>query len=321
MGETTMTYRRVGASGLVTSEIGLGSWLTYGGPVDEKTATSCIRRAREAGVTLFDTADVYSRGEAERVLGRVLGGERRSELVITTKAYFAMSENPNDRGLSRKHLFESIHGSLERLRTDYVDIFQCHRFDPSTPIGETVRAMDDIVRAGNALYWGVSCWTRDQIEEALRVADALNAVRPISNQPPYNMFDREIEDEVLPFCVEQGIGQLAFSPLAEGILTGKYADGRIPPDSRAADETDGQFLRPRINEENLARVERLRKLADEAGLSLPRMALAWALRQPGVSSVIVGATRPDQVRENVRAAGVTLDDSLLREIEMVLSGS
>jgi len=312
-----MEYRRIGASGLRVSEIGLGSWLTYGSSVDNKTALQCIRAALEAGVIFFDTADIYSRGRAEEVLGSSLSEARREDLVIATKAYFPMSANPNDRGLSRKHLFESIHQSLRRLRTDYVDLFQCHRFDPETPVAETVRAMEDLARQGKILHWGVSHWTAAQIQEAIQCADAIGAQRPISNQPPYNMLDRRIEEEILPFCKREGIGQVVFSPLAEGILTGKYAGG-IPPDSRAANERTGDFIRPNLTPQTLARVERLSRIAGEAGMPLTRLALAWTLRDPGVSSAIVGASRPEQVRENVTASGVPLSAEILQKIEHAL---
>jgi voltage-dependent potassium channel beta subunit len=316
-----MGYRRVGRSGLTVSEVALGSWLTYGAGVDTQTAERCVGAALDAGVIFFDTADVYNQGEAERVLGGILGGHRRADVVLATKAYFPMSDNPNDRGLSRKHLFESIHASLRRLGTEYVDLYQCHRFDANAPVAETVRAMDDLVRQGKTLYWGVSCWDEKQIAEALRIADATGAARPISNQPPYSMLDRGIEARVLPLCEREGIGQVVFSPLAEGLLTGKYRGGRVPEGSRASSDRLGQFLRPKMTEANHRTVERLAAIAERAGIELPRLALAWALRHPGVSSVICGATSPDQVRANVRAARTELPDDLRLEIEMVLSGS
>lgn len=318
---TTLPHRRIGRSGLAVSEIGLGSWLTYGASVDDRTAESCIEAALDEGIFFFDTADVYNRGAAETLLGRVLSEYVRSELVIATKAFFPMSDHPNDRGLSRKHLFESIDKSLGRLRTDYVDLYQCHRFDPGVPIPETVRAMDDLVRAGKILYWGVSLWNDRQIAEAIRVADGMGAVRPVSNQPPYNMLQRDIEDRVLPYCTDQGLGQVIFSPLAEGLLTGKYAGGKKPKGSRGASESYGRFLRPHLTETNLGLVDRLAKVAAEAEMPLAVLALAWALRHEGVSSVIIGATRPKQVRENVQAAGKKLDDELLHRIEMILSGT
>ncbi|MEZ5064690.1 MAG: aldo/keto reductase family protein [bacterium] len=313
-----MTYRRIGRSGLTVSEIGLGSWLTYGAGVDDRTSIACIRTALDAGVLFFDTADVYAGGEAERVLGRALSGIRRADLVIATKAYFPMSDNPNDRGLSRKHLHESLNASLTRLGTDYVDLFQCHRPDPTVPIAETVRAMDDLVRAGKTLYWGVSMWSAEQMAEAHRIAEATHAAPPISNQPPYSLVDRAIEASVLPWCREHGVGQVVFSPLAEGLLTGKYRADATPAGSRAAHEQRGRFLRPMLTPENFARVERLAKIADEAGLPLARLALAWVLRDPGVASAIVGASHPEQVQENVKAAGVKLDASTLDAIERAL---
>lgn len=315
-----LPHRRVGTSGLIVSEISLGSWLTYGAGVDDKTAAECLRAAIEEGIFFFDTADVYNAGEAEKVLGKVLSDQPRSELVIATKAFFPMSSHPLDRGLSRKHLHESLNRSLERLRTDYVDLFQCHRFDPSVPIAETVRAMDDLIRAGKTLYWGVSCWDDQQIAEAVRIADATHAARPISNQPPYNMLERGIEEKVLPWCSEHGIGQIVFSPLAEGMLTGKYSGGALPDGTRAASETLGRFLRPRLTERNLSIVDRLAAVATEAGTTLPVLALAWTLRNPGVAAAIIGASRPDQVRQNVKAAGFRIDDELLHRIDEVLEG-
>jgi voltage-dependent potassium channel beta subunit len=313
-----MAYRRIGTSGLTVSQVALGSWLTYGAGVNDERAGQCIRAALDAGVIFFDTADVYNRGEAEKVLGDVLEPHRRADLVLATKAYFPMSDNPNDRGLSRKHLFESVHASLGRLRTDYIDLFQCHRWDPTVPVAETVRAMDDLIRQGKILYWGGSCWDSDGIAEALRICDETGAARPISNQPPYSLLERSIEADVLPLCRREGLGQVVFSPLAEGLLTGKYRGGKVPDGSRAAQETAGQFLRHKMTDRNHRVVEGLVPLADEAGLTLARLALAWALRDDGVSSVIIGASRPEQVLENVQAAGTRLDDGLLQRIEQVL---
>jgi voltage-dependent potassium channel beta subunit len=316
-----MGYRRVGRSGLVVSEVALGGWLTWGASVDDESARDCIRTAIELGVTFHDTADVYAAGRAESLLGSVIRDFQRSDLVIATKAYFRMSDNPNDRGLSRKHLFESLHKSLDRLGTDYVDVFQCHRFDPDVPVAETVRAMDDLIRQGKALYWGVSMWSAEQLREALRIADATGAARPISNQPPYNLLERSIEESVLPFCEKEGIGQVVFSPLAEGLLTGKYAGGRLPDGSRASSEKWGRFLRESMTAHHHAIVDRLAAIAAEAGMPLPVLALAWILRQKNVASVILGATRPQQIVENVQASGVRLEPPLVREIEAALSGS
>lgn len=321
MAESPIPHRRVGTSGLKVSEIGLGTWLTAGSYVEDATATACIRTALDLGVTFFDTADVYNKGRAEEVLGAALRDVRRTDLVIATKAFFPMSDNANDRGLSRKHLFESVNASLRRLGTDYIDLYQCHRFDPETPVAETVRAMDDLVRQGKILYWGVSLWRATQIQDALTIADASGAVRPISNQPPYNMLDRRIEEEVLPFCRRNGMGQVVFSPLAEGVLSGKYNGGNIPAESRAAHEKAGQFVRPLLTPRNLGMVDRLEKIAKESEMTLPQLAVAWVLREPGVASAIVGATRPEQVRENLEAAGKTLSTERIRSIEMVLSGS
>ena len=312
-----MAYRRVGASGLVVSEIALGSWLTYGKSVDDDVAGDCIRAALDAGITFFDTANVYNAGAAEEVLGRHLAGLRRDHLVVATKAFFPMSDHPNEHGLSRKHLHESLDASLKRMRMDYVDLFQCHRFDPDVPIAETVRAMDDLVRAGKTLYWGVSCWSAEQMAEANRIADATNAVRPISNQPQYSMLVREIEESVLPWSHENGIGQVVFSPLAEGLLTGKYARGQMPSGSRASDDELGQFLRPKMTDDNVAKVDRLLDVAERMDLPLSCLALAWTLRHPGVASAIVGASRVEQVQQNVRAAGLGFAGEVLAEIEEI----
>jgi voltage-dependent potassium channel beta subunit len=315
-----MPHRRVGRSGLVVSEISLGSWLTYGAGVDDDTASRCIHAALDEGIFFFDSADVYNTGAAESVLGKVLSPQVRSELVIATKAFFPMSQDPNDRGLSRKHLHESIDKSLKRLQTDYVDLYQCHRMDPATPIEETVRAMDDLIRSGKILYWGVSCWDAAAIGEALRIAKATNAASPISNQPPYNMLERSLEDEVLPFCAKNGLGQVVFSPLAEGMLTGKYSGGKVPKGTRADDESLGRFLRPRMTEQNLTKVDRLAEWASDLGMTLPALALAWTLRHPSVASAIVGASKPEQLKANAKGAGVKLDDDLLHRIESILVG-
>lgn len=316
-----MNYANLGRSGLKVSRIGLGSWMTYGTCVDRETTAACVRGAFEAGVQFFDTADIYAFGAAESVLGDVLQEYRREDLVLATKAYWPMSENVNDRGLSRKHLFESIHASLQRLRTDYVDLYQCHRHDPETPVEEVVRAMDDLVRQGKVLYWGVSCWTAEQIVDAVRTARLLGAHPPISNQPPYNMLERSIESEVLPACEREGLSQVVFSPLAQGLLTGKYTSARPPSGTRAADERLGRFLRPLLVDENLRKVAALQGLARELDRPLSHLALAWCLRQPNVASVIIGATRPEQVHENVAAVTLHLQDDVLQRIEAVLQNA
>ncbi len=301
-----MEYRRLGSSGLRVSEVSLGSWLTFGGSVDVARTREVVHAAFDAGINLFDTADVYARGRGEDALGQALADLPRPHVVVATKAFFPMSERPNDRGLSRKHLFESVEASLRRLRTDYIDVHQCHRPDPDTPIEETVCAYEDLIRQGKVLYWGVSEWTGEQVVDACRVADRRNAYRPVSNQPVYNLARRYVEREVLPVCDREGLGQIVFSPLGQGVLTGKYSGGTIPRDSRASDPHSNMFMERYLEDGVLERVDRMRPLADALGVSLAQLALAWCLRQPGVSSVIVGATRAEQVAENAKASGVAL---------------
>jgi len=314
-----MEYRHLGKSGLVISEIAYGNWITHGDQVEEQAAADCVRAALDEGITTFDTADVYAGGRAEEVLGRALHGVRRESLEIFTKVYWPMGSGRNDRGLSRKHITESLHASLRRLQTDYVDLYQAHRYDHETPIEETMRAFDDLVRAGKVLYVGVSEWRAEEIAAALRVAGELGLDRIVSNQPQYNMLWRVIEPEVVPLCEKEGIGQIAFSPIAQGVLTGKYLPGTPPPaDSRATDPTGSNFIKRLLNDETLTAVQQLKPLADEAGLSLAQLAVAWTLQNDYVSAAIVGATRPGQVRENVKAAGVRLEAGLLSRIDEVL---
>jgi len=314
-----MEYRHLGKSGLVISEIAYGNWITHGDQVEEQAAADCVRAALDEGITTFDTADVYAGGSAEEVLGRALHGVRRESLEIFTKVYWPMGTGRNDRGLSRKHITESLHASLRRLQTDYVDLYQAHRYDHQTPIEETMRAFDDLVRAGKVLYVGVSEWRAEEIAAALRVAGELGLDRIVSNQPQYNMLWRVIEPEVVPLCEKEGIGQIAFSPIAQGVLTGKYLPGTPPPaDSRATDPTGSNFIKRLLNDETLTAVQQLKPLADEAGLSLAQLAVAWTLQNDYVSAAIVGATRPGQVRENVKAAGVRLEAGLLSRIDEVL---
>jgi aryl-alcohol dehydrogenase-like predicted oxidoreductase len=314
-----MEYRHLGKSGLVISEIAYGNWITHGSQVEEQAAAECVRAALDEGITTFDTADVYAGGRAEEVLGRALHGVRRESVEIFTKVYWPMGDGRNDRGLSRKHITESLHASLRRLQTDYVDLYQAHRYDHETPIEETVRAFDDLVRAGKVLYVGVSEWRAEEIAAALRAADELGLDRIVSNQPQYNMLWRVIEAEVVPLCEKEGIGQLVFSPIAQGVLTGKYLPGAAPPaDSRATDPSGSGFISRWLNDETLTAVQRLRPLADEAGLSLAQLAVAWTLQNQNVSAAIVGATRPDQVRENVKASGVKLDSGLMSRIDEAL---
>jgi aryl-alcohol dehydrogenase-like predicted oxidoreductase len=316
-----MEFRRLGRSGLSVSEVSYGNWLTHGSQVEEDAATACVRAALDAGITTFDTADVYAGTAAEAVLGRALAGVKRESVEIFTKVYWPTGAGPNEKGLSRKHILESCHASLRRLQTDHVDLYQAHRFDPDVPLEETLRAFEDLVRAGKVLYVGVSEWRASQIDEALQIADAMGFDRIVSSQPQYSMLWRVIEDEVVPLCEKEGISQIVWSPIAQGVLTGKYAPGQPPPaGSRATDPTGSRFVQRLLRDEVLTAVQRLRPLADEAGLSLAQLAVAWVLQNPNVASAIVGATRPEQVTENAKAAGVRLDPALLAGIDEALGG-
>jgi aryl-alcohol dehydrogenase-like predicted oxidoreductase len=314
-----MHFRPLGRSGLQVSEISYGNWLTHGSQVEEDAAVACVRAALEEGITTFDTADVYAQTRAEEVLGRALHGQRRAGYELFTKVYWPTGPGPNDRGLSRKHILESIDASLRRLQTDYVDLYQAHRYDVSTPLEETMLAFADVVRSGKALYIGVSEWTGEQIRAGAALARELR-VPFISNQPQYSMLWRIIEAEVLPASREAGLGQIVWSPLAQGVLTGKYRPGQPPPaGSRASDTTGvGRFMTRFMSDDVLGRVQRLAPLAQEAGLSMAQLALAWVLQNPQVSSAIIGATRPEQVRDNVKAAGVKLGAELMQRIDEVL---
>lgn len=316
-----MEYRRLGASGLNVSEVCLGSWLTFGNATEDATAEACIDRAFELGINFFDTANVYAQGKAEEVVGRALHKYDRDDYVVATKVYFPMGDGPNDRGLSRKHIREQCDRSLKRLGVDYIDLYQCHRFDTETPIEETLRALDDLVNAGKVLYVGFSMWSPEQIRDALQIQWDLNLDRFVSSQPYYNMLGRDVEEEVLPLCESEGIGQIVFSPLAQGVLTGKYRPGQPPPaDSRAADPKQNMFLnRGQLDPANLEKVERLRPIAEREGMTMAQLALAWCLRLPGVSSVIVGASRPSQVDDNAAASGRKLGPESLAEIDTVLA--
>jgi len=314
-------YRKLGNSGVKVSEISLGSWLTYGGSVAEEQAAACIARAYEIGINFFDTANVYMRGAAEEIVGRELRGFERDSYFLATKVYFPMGEGPNDSGLSRKHITEQCHASLKRLGVDYVDLYQCHRYDENTPLEETLRVLDDLVRQGKVLYIGVSEWTADQISDAMRIAKEMNLDRIVSNQPRYNMIQRKIEDEVIPLCGREGVGQVVFSPLAQGVLTGKYRPDEVPEQgTRAADPESNRFMQQLMNEEVLSAVDGLRSVASDAGLSMPQLALAWVLRQENVSSAIIGASRPEQVDDNAAASGVELSPDVVSEIDRILDG-
>ncbi len=313
-----MELRRLGASDLDVSEISLGSWLTYGGGVANERARACVEKAFEVGINFIDTANVYAHGRAEEFLGDVLQGRERSSYVLATKLYFPMPGG--DRGLSRAQVEKQIEASLRRLRTDYVDLYQCYRYDYDTPLEETMQAFADVVRAGKALYIGVSEWRADQIRAGKALADRLG-VPLVSNQPQYSAIYRVIEAEVIPTCRELGLGQIVFSPLAQGVLTGKYRPGQPPPEgSRATDEAGGGagFIERLLRDELLEAVQQLRPLADEAGLSMAGLALAWVLQEDNVASAIIGASRPEQVRDIVKAVGVRLDPELRRRVDELL---
>ena len=315
-----MEFRYLGNSGLKISEITYGNWLTHGSQVENDAATACVRAALDAGISTFDTADVYANTKAESVLGEALAGERRESLEIFTKVYWPTGPGgKNDTGLSRKHIMESINGSLTRLRTDYVDLYQAHRYDTETPLEETMQAFADVVRQGKALYIGVSEWTADQIRAGHALAKDLG-IQLISSQPQYSMLWRVIEGEVVPTCEELGISQIVWSPIAQGVLTGKYQPGQAPPaGSRATDDKGGADMIKRwMDDDLLTRVQQLKPLADEAGLSMAQLAVAWVLQNDNVASALVGASRPEQVHDNVAAAGKKLDADLLTKIDEVL---
>ena len=312
-----MEYRHLGRSGLVISEIAYGNWITHASQITDEAAHACVRAALDAGITTFDTADVYAETRAEEVLGRALAGERREGLEIFTKVFWDVGPGQNDRSLSRKHIMEGIDGSLRRLQTDYVDLYQAHRYDHSTPLEETVIAFADVVRAGKALYIGVSEWTADQIRAGAELARELN-VHLVSNQPQYSMLWRVIEAQVIPACEELGIGQIVWSPMAQGVLTGKYLPGQRPPTGSRATTEDGSFMERFLSDDLLTRVQQLSPLAESAGLSLAQLAIAWVLQNSNVSAAIIGATRPEQVTENVKASGVRLDAELMKRIDEIL---
>jgi aryl-alcohol dehydrogenase-like predicted oxidoreductase len=315
-----MQHRYLGNSGLKVSAISYGNWVTHGNQIDDGAATACVRAALDLGITTFDTADVYAETRAEEVLGRALEGVRRESVEIATKVYWPTGEGPNDRGLSRKHIMESCHASLRRLRTDHVDLYQAHRFDTETPLEETMVAFADLVRQGKVNYIGVSEWTADQLRAGKALADELR-IPFVSNQPQYSMLWRVIEGEVVPASRELGISQIVWSPLLQGVLTGKYLPGSPPPSGSRADGDDeaAQMMALFLGDELLGSVQELRPLAEEAGCTMAQFALAWVLRNDNVASCIVGATRPEQLEDNVVAADLTLDDDLVARAEAALA--
>jgi len=316
-----MEYRRLGKSGLKVSAISLGAWINFGSErTAEDAAAEIIRYAIEQGINFIDVADVYAGGQAEVVVGRAIQGLRRSDLVLSTKAYWPMSDNVNDRGLSRKHIIESVHASLKRFGTDYIDIFFCHRFDKETPVEETVRALDDLITQGKLLYWGTSMWNADNLSEAAEAADRLLRQRPVTEQPLYNMLDRDVVDGSLERTAARlGIGLVVWSPLAQGVLTGKYNDG-IPDDSRY-NHVDREWFARQLTDERLNKVRAISQVASELGTTTAALAIAWTLKNPVVSSAIIGATKTTQVDENLKALEVVIDDATVARIDAILKGS
>jgi aryl-alcohol dehydrogenase-like predicted oxidoreductase len=312
-----MKYRKLGASALEVSEISLGSWLTYGGGVQHEHGVACVRRALDLGINFIDTANVYSRGGAETLLGEALAGVPRDRYVLATKLFFPMSAS--DRGLSRTQVLKQIDASLKRLKLDHVDLYQCHRYDAATPLEETMQALTEVVRAGKARYIGFSEWSPDQIQASIALKDVEHF---ISSQPQYSMLWRRPEEKVIPLCRSQGISQIVWSPLAQGVLTGKYPPDASPPkDSRATSSQMGGFMTDLMRPQVLRAVQKLQPLAQEAGCTLPQFALAWVLREPNVASAIVGASRPDQLDETVVASGKTIDPQLFSQAESILAAA
>jgi voltage-dependent potassium channel beta subunit len=318
-----MKYRQLGKYGVRLSEIGLGSWLTYGMGVEDKTSEECVIKALDSGINFFDTADVYNRGEAEKAYGELLFGRlkiRRDDIVLATKCYFPMSDKPNDRGLSRKHIFESVHNSLKRLKTDYIDLQQCHRYDDTTPLEETCRAFNDLIQEGKIMYWGVSEWTAENIKDAINICEKYNLHKPVSNQPQYNIIRPQIETNgVIAECEKFGMGQVVWSPLAQGMLTGKYSGGKIPKDSRAANDKMNIFLKDRFDMDVLNKIDKLKGVADFMGVSLAQLALAWCLRIPNITGAITSGSRPEQIIENCGAVEINITEEIDNKIKKIFN--
>ncbi len=314
-----MEFRRLGRSGLKISEITYGNWLTHGAQIDDAAAAACVHAAQDEGITTFDTADVYAIGKAESALGKALKGQRREGLEIFTKVYWPTGDGLNDRGLSRKHIMESCHASLKRLGTDYVDLYQAHRYDYEAPLDEVLRAFDDLIRQGKVLYAGVSEWKASEIQDGVSMQRELGYDRFVSNQPEYSMLWRVIEQEVVPTCDELGLSQIVWSPMAQGVLTGKYLPGsKAPAGSRATTAEGQEMMEDYLSDDLLRRVQELKPIADDVGLSMAQLAIAWVLQNPNVAAAIVGATRPEQIRENAKASGVRLEDQIMKRIDEAL---
>ena len=314
-----MKHRHLGRSGLKVSEISYGNWITHGSQVEEDAAVACVNAALDAGITTFDTADVYAGTRAEAVLGRALTGQRREGLEIFTKVYWPTGHGQNDRGLSRKHIMESCHASLKRLGTDYVDLYQAHRFDYETPLDEVLHAFDDLIRQGKVLYAGVSEWKASQIQDAVTMQRELGYDRFVSSQPEYSMLWRVIEDQVVPTSKELGLSQIVWSPMAQGVLTGKYLPGgQLPAGSRATTSDGADMMEDYLRDDILSRVQQLKPIAEDAGLTMAQLAIAWVLQNDNVAAALVGASRPEQVKDNAGASGVRLEPELLDRIDKVL---
>ncbi|MBK7160734.1 MAG: aldo/keto reductase family protein [Ignavibacteria bacterium] len=317
-----MKYRNLGKCGAKVSVISLGSWLTIGGTVDNKKSGNLIKLGYDKGINFFDTADVYNYGMAEITLGKSLKDFRRQDLFIASKCFGKMSDEPNDKGLSRKHIFESVHKSLKNLKTDYIDLYQCHRYDPDTTLEETCRAFNTMIEQGKILYWGVSEWSKDEIKNALEICEKYNLHKPVSNQPQYSLFSRDIESNgVQDICREHGIGLVVWSPLAQGVLTGKYNKKKIENDSRLKDKKNNTFVKNFVNDENLNKVGELIKLSEKTGISVSNLALAWCLRDETVSSAITSATKESQLKENIKASETELTEEILTEIEKIFKSA
>lgn len=317
-----MRYRKLGKCSARVSVISLGSWLTIGGTVDAKNSRNVIKLAIDNGINFFDTADVYNYGMAEITLGKSLKEFRRQNLFIASKCFGKMSDDPNDKGLSRKHIFESVHKSLKNLKTDYIDLYQCHRYDPDTTLEETCRAFNSLIEQGKILYWGVSEWTKNEIKNALGICEKFNLHKPVSNQPQYNLFSRAIETNgVLDICREQGIGLVVWSPLAQGVLTGKYNRKKIESDSRLKDKKNNAFVKSFAKEENLNKVGELIKISEKTGITVSNLALAWCLRDETVSSAITSATKESQLKENIKASETELSEEILIDIEKIFKSA